>query len=78
MEIAPIATRFEPSGGQATACVDTLGSVPRPATLAGAVPLSAAECRAAFPRRMAGRDPLRERLLAMILQNESLRRAQRR
>jgi len=48
------------------------------ATCTAAVPLSAAECRAAVPRRTSGRDPLRERLLTMILQNESLRRVERR
>lgn len=58
--------------------LDTHRPVRSSATRTAAVPLSAAECRASVPRRTSGRDPLRERLLTMILQNESLRRVERR
>ena len=78
MEIAATPTGYEPHVEMTTACVDSHRPVRSSATRTVAVPLSATECRAAVPRRTSGRDPLRERLLAMILQNESLRRAERR
>ena len=78
MEIVSTPTGHEPSAEQMTAWVDAPRPVRTSATLMATVPLSAAECRAAIPRRMSGRHPLRERLLAMILQNETLRRTERR
>lgn len=78
MEIVSTPTGYEPNAERATAWVDAPRPVRTSATLIAAVPLSATECRAAIPRRMSGRDPLRERLLAMILQNETLRRTEQR
>jgi hypothetical protein len=77
MEIVSIPTGYE-SSVERTTWADAARPVRTSATRLAAVPLSAAECRAAIPRRMSGRDPLRERLLAMILQNETLRRTERR
>ena len=78
MEIVSIPSGYESSVERTTTWADAARSVRTSATRLAAVPLSAAECRAAIPRRMSGRDPLRERLLAMILQNETLRRTERR
>jgi len=77
MEIVTTPIGYE-SHVELMTCLDTHRPVRSSATRTAAIPLSAAECRAAVPRRTSGRDPLRERLLTMILQNESLRRVERR
>ena len=78
MEIATPPTGHEPHVDMTTACVDSHCPVRSSATQTVAVPLSATECRATMPRRTSDRDPLRERLLEMILQNETFRKTARR
>ena len=78
MAMAPTPTGHDFQGGPLTVYAAIQGSAESCTMLSAKVPLSVAECRAAVPRRMTRRDPLRERLLAMILQNESSRKAGRR